>query len=552
MAAGAVVLTAGSGRRGGRSSSTGTVANCGPCPTRDPGVREPNRADPSRVRGPIVTSAIRAPALSVFVFAPADAGAGGPGDSLAHTWAAASTLGLTERASGIAAPVELPAEWPHEDLWFRVVAAKSDIDGCCTAVAFMAHDVAAVIFCLRSAVNSDKKDAWISLSGAWREAVGEDIPGVVFGSVQIFTGVVDQPPHPLRGAGDLACEAEDLAREVLGVDPHSGLELSSLIEPGIAFWNMEMPWGRAVVMLAEPDAATTMNEWCWVTPNDDDIGQLVRYFMHASKLRFEFGVFQNDIAALREKQRQLDDGLEELFELHQRLEESSALASELINAQSRLVRDQSGATGLLISITHLRDLRQTVEIAAHNLRAYEPKPLADGPASMSPFAHDLAFAEWLKGRIGHEISYLESCRERVVEAQELTDLRLRQLAAAHSRTANWLTVLQTSVLGALLAVFGVASALNPPFSVSTSVRNALLALVAAFALMLPPLAVRWTNGYGWQELIAVAILGATVGWMAAVTVSHAASLWVVLAAATLGAVLLAGIASLVNGRQSRH
>lgn len=454
-------------------------------------------------------------------------------------------LGLTERVSGIAAPVELPAEWPHEDLWFRVVAAKSDVDGRCTAVAFMAHDVAAVILRLRSAVNSDEKDAWTSLSGAWREAVGEGIPGVVFGSAQIFTGVVDQPLHSLNGAGDLA-------REVLGVNPHSGLELSSLVEPGIALWNTDIPWGRAVVMLAGPDVATTMNEWCWVTPENDDVGQIVRYLMHASKLRFEVGVFQNDIAALREQQRQLDDGLEELFALHERLEASSALASELINAQSRLGRAQGGATGLLISITHLRDLRQTVEIAAHNLRAYEPKPLADGPTSMSPFAHELALAEWLKGRIGHEISYLESCRERAVEAQALTDLRLRELAAAHSRTANWLTVLQTSVLGALLAVFGVASALDPPFKVPPSVRDALLALVAAFALMLPPLAVRWTSGYGWQELIAVAILGATIGWMAAVTVSHAASLWIVLAAATLGAVLLAGIASLVNGRQSHH
>jgi hypothetical protein len=38
-----------------------------------------------------------------------------------------------------------------------------------------------------------------------------------------------------------------------------------------------------------------MAEWCWLT-SAQDIGQLVRYFMHASRLRFEVGVFHAKLA----------------------------------------------------------------------------------------------------------------------------------------------------------------------------------------------------------------------------------------------------------------
>ena len=169
---------------------------------------------------------------------------------------------------------------------------------------------------------------------------------------------------------------------------------------------------------------------------NDDIGQLVRYYMHASKLRFEIGVFRSGIDELRDRERELDAGLAELFTLHERFETTAAGARELIDAQSRLGRAQGDAAGLLVSITYLRDLGQTVEIAIHNLREYEPEKAVDAPAATSPFGRDLRLAKWLADRVGHEIAYLESCRERVGEAQALTDLRLKQLAASHARTAE--------------------------------------------------------------------------------------------------------------------
>jgi hypothetical protein len=89
--------------------------------------------------------------------------------------------------------------------------------------------------------------------------------------------------------------------------------------------------------------------------------------------------------------------------------------------------------------------------------------MAGTPSSGSPFTRDLRLAEWLQNQVGHEVAHLESCRERVGEAQALTDLRLKQLTASHAQTANWLSVLQTSLVASLLGAFTVSSALGGPF-----------------------------------------------------------------------------------------
>jgi hypothetical protein len=180
--------------------------------------------------------------------------------------------------------------------------------------------------------------------------------------------------------------------------------------------------------------------------------------------------------------------------MHKQFEESGVASRELIAAQSRLGRAQFEAGGLLISITHLRDLRQTTEIAAHNLRAHRPTENSTALSARSPFARDDELAKFLDQQARHEIAYLESCRERFGEAQNLTALWLQELAAPHARTANWLSVLQTSLLSALLGMFGVAQAFGG-FDKISPFRWAVVALVASMALILPPLAARWTNGY---------------------------------------------------------
>ena len=487
-------------------------------------------------------------ALHIYVFAPKRSGVVSPDKALAQTWTAASKLGITEPIADGRQPVDLPDEMPADDVWFQVVAAKADGQARNIAIAFTAHDVAAVLIRLQAPATQpgQEEDPWIALSRAWRAVADADQLTGALGAVHLFTGAADQP------ASALANNAADIARKVLSDYPQSGLELSTTLEPEIAMWDKELTWGRCIVAVADHAAEVTLSEWCWVTGENNDLGRLVRYLMHSAKLRFEVSVFQSGISDLREQERAQNEQLAKTFALHKQYESAGVSSGELIDAQSRLGREQGDAAGLLISITRLRDLRQTVEIAAHNLHAYQPAEVATQPAiAASPFAREIALAEWLDHQVKHEIAYLESCQDRVAEAQKLTDLRLQQITAGHTRTANMLTVLQTSLLGALLAAFSASNAFGAKFSAPTSVRAATMTMVAAAALLLPTLALRWTNRYCWPELAAMAVLGAAAGWLCAVATSTRFPIWASVLCAAVGGIIFAGAAYLKNGRRRR-
>jgi hypothetical protein len=493
-----------------------------------------------------VTVTITDQALHVLIFARLKPETGHSAKGLAAAWAATEKLGISEPLDA-ETPVTLPTPVSTDDVFFRVIAGRTSPEGCDSAIAFNAHDVAGIVIRLHptsSAIGSG--DGWALLSESWRSVFDPDEFDDVMGNVEMFIGTADE------SAPNLPLTANSIAGGVLAAHGGSGLESSALMEPGVALWSKELSWGSRVVAIAVASAAGTARSWCSISSSGEDAGQLVRYFMHASKLRFEAAVFKQDIDELRGQERALDDGLASLFALHQQFEVAGAAADELIDAQSRLGRAQGDAAGLLISITHLRDLRQTVEIAAHNLRANQPVQIEVAAVNgLSFFARDLKLAEWLDDQAGHEIAYLQSCRERVGEAQKLTELRLQQLSAANARTANWLSVLQTSLLAAPLGALSVATTLGTHFTAPTTVRMAVMALVGSMNLLAPLLAFRWVNGYGSPEVAAVAAIGGCAGWLVAVAVSAAAPLVIVIAAAILGATLLAGAAVLVNGRRPR-
>jgi hypothetical protein len=493
-----------------------------------------------------VTVTITDQALHLLMFARLKPNTGHNAKALAAAWAAAEKLGISAPLNADL-PVMPPTQVSNDDVFFRVVAAKASAEGCDSAIAFNAHDVAGIVVRLHSTSSVDcSGDGWALLSESWRSQFDPDEFDDAMGIVELFIGTANEP------ASDLPVAANSIAGEVLAAHAGSGLESSALVEPGIALWSKEFPWGSRVVAIADTAAAGTARKWCSISSSGDDAGQLVRYFMHASKLRFEATVFTEDIDELRRQERRLDEGLTSLFALHQQFEVAGAAADQLIDAQSRLGRAQGDAAGLLISITHLRDLRQTVEIAAHNLRVNQPVQVDSAAMNgLSFFARELKLAEWLDDQAGHEIGYLQSCRERVGEAQKLTELRLQQLSAANARTANWLSVLQTSLLAAPLGALSVATTLGTHFTAPATVRMAVMALVGSMNLLAPLLAFRWVHGYRSPEIVAVAAIGGCLGWLVAVAVSAAAPLMIVIAAAILGATLLAGTAVLVNGPRPR-
>lgn len=482
--------------------------------------------------------------LYVLAVGPLQADATDPAHGLARLWRAATACGIDEPVEGSLDPIQLPVPLREDQRLFRLIAQKVDGGMYGAAAAFVAHDVAAVIVRMRAPDSAGEDSGFIGLSSRWRSAIGVDRITGVFGLTHVFTGTTTAST---RGAA--ATHAPEVDRLFAAHHGEDGDVLSCAVAPGIALWDADAPDGRSIVALAEAAHRRTLDEWCWLSATSGGTGRLVRYLTHAVKLRFEFGVYQEGVPHLRDVERRLDAGLDELFALHERFESTGASPAELVDAQSRLSRMRGDAAGLLISMTLLRNLGQTVEIARDNMLMHQPEVIES--TTMSPFSRDLSLATWLEQQTRHELVYLESTSTRVTEAQTLTDLRLKERSEAHARTSTWLTVMQTSVLGALLGTLGVATTFGEPFHVSPSERAAIMALTAALTLALPPLAARWTNRYGWADLTAVGVIGAAAGWVVAVTVPGASSLPQAAAIITLAALLLAGLAHLLNGRH-RH
>lgn len=484
-----------------------------------------------------MTAAISGHALHILVCARLTLADGSSSRGLADVWTAASSLGITHPLAGDI-PTDLPAQPPADDVFFRVVAAKAGPDGRDNAVAFSAHDVAGVVVRLcANPQDAATESGWDGLAGRWRRVCDPSTLVDVFRTIELFTGVADVP-----GSGDQASR-------VLAAQADSGVASSVVVEPGVELRTAAFSWGWRVVALAGTAAAPAVAAWCSVSPTGQDAGKLVRYFMQASKLRFEADVFKEDIVKVRRKMRDLDDDIDDVFALHAQLEDSGAPPDEMVDLQSRLGRAQGDASGLVFSLSRLRDLRETLQIIEHNLRAHQPTAVDSTPPASSPFAGDLELAEWLGNQIRSEIAYLESIRERAGEARKLTELRLQQLSAANDRKANWLRVLQTSLIAAPLGVLSVAGTIGSPIKAPDAVVPAVMGLAGSTTLFLPLLAMRWVDGYRWPDIAAVALIGCCLGWLTAVLMPAGRSPAVMLAAALLGAVLLGGAAVLGNGRR---
>src|SRR2546422_10080995 len=99
---------------------------------------------------------------------------------------------------------------------------------------------------------------------------------------------------------------------------------------------------------------------------------------------------------LRDRQKVVDESLDDLLELHQMMESGTRVRSDaLLDAQSRLSRAETESTGLFITLTRIRELQRTVAIAERNLRRLIPSS-PSGESDVSPFEDDLELGQWLQ------------------------------------------------------------------------------------------------------------------------------------------------------------
>jgi hypothetical protein len=438
------------------------------------------------------TNDVQERALFAYVFVPIE----GCAPAIERAWAAVGRLGITAPIDDLdVGAVPDGAAFPTEPVpAFRLLAAatRPDEPGQYQAYAFAQHDVAGVVACLMPGEGSD--GAWPSLLAEWTAADPVAEESRVLGTAMVLIG--------------LSSDAVAEPSEVDGRPWAFGVRT----DRGVAVWEATGS-PRLMAMVCAREREEDVHRWAWWEA-ETRLPAFARYLLHASKVRFEGDVFQAEMPELHRAQRAMEEEIVDVTRVLAEEERRPHTAEHLYAAERRLIALESSLAGAAGSGTDLDDLRRTVGIARENMKNLMPGTARGETGDSSPFADDLALADWLDAQIAHEIGYASSTRARADGVRNLLSLRLRHAAERRLQEQNYLLLLQTALLSALIAGGGAYTALKDS-GVTPGLHAPLTALAVTLALALPLLFVHWYARYRSFDRIAAGLLGASVGWFIA-------------------------------------
>jgi hypothetical protein len=435
------------------------------------------------------------PALFAYTFCAID---GGPLPALATAWQAVVRLGMTEPVEGLHASPKLGPAPTRPVPRFELLAAGDRPDeGQFQAYAFASHDVAGVVGCL--APGEGDAATWEELIGVWERALGEHAEPL--GSALALVGLNDE------GAAEEPPPVGDRGWE-------SGLRTAA----GFSVWQARGE-ARLLALTGPERAEAEIDRFAWWA-GETRLPPLARYLLHASKLRFEHRVYERQIGEFHQANRDLDADIVELTSVLAEDSRRPLTAEQLDDAAAHLVRAETKLVATTGSMTELADLRRTVKIARENMRPLVPAPAQGASVEDSPFAADLELADWLDAQARHDIGYAKSTRERADRVRDLLKLRFDHASSQREQDQNYLLLLQTALLSALIAGATAFSVLRKDSPVPEQVHVPLIALAVTLALALPLVAVHWRARFRWFDRLAAGLLLASLGWYVT------ASVWV--------------------------
>ncbi len=227
----------------------------------------------------------------------------------------------------------------------------------------------------------------------------------------------------------------------------------------------------------------------------------VGYLLYLSKSKSAFRKFWQVRDQIK-KEKEIADGiLQSLVYLNENLVKYNINVNlaEHIEIENELLTAQTKSYDLLFSLSRLRDLSRTVEIARKNMESFIPLESAK-PISQFFFGNDKD-ASLLVEQINFDIGYLESFQERSAEGYNLTRLLQEQESKEIAKRLNKLILLHGSLLGAI----GIGLAALQSFGVKPPLKDSLFLLLslflAALALCLPTLVTHWEDGYDYRDHI---------------------------------------------------
>ena len=403
-------------------------------------------------------------ALLVYSFAPIDNSRHlerSGWEYLRAQWQACAALGMTEPMAG-GTPTSFPAAQPEPgSLRLLAFVRHPSETKLYSAFLFAEHDVAGLVVAIAPNDGDPQMRSWDQILRAWQRCVGGMAPAGLLGEVIVLTGLSGKAGlvGQIFGAG-----AETVNRSVrracIGAigGPWESLAVTASRLRVYGFAQAD-PSSRSQTycLVASQSAEVALDEWAWAREGYWGLAPFTRLCLHAAKLRYEEALHRS-AKSVSDTSSEIDTAVEGILQIAGRWTAASPVrAHDLLAADTRLQLLLQQRQGLDWSVTKLRDLRETVEIALGNIRRYIPEIVATASDPEDPFTRILDRATHLARQINHDIRYLENLLERARKAHDSVRLLVDQ---GGQQRRERLIVLQTSVISALLTALTAVQALQ--------------------------------------------------------------------------------------------
>ncbi|WP_049556712.1 CATRA conflict system CASPASE/TPR repeat-associated protein [Nonomuraea sp. SBT364] len=297
--------------------------------------------------------------------------------------------------------------------------------------------------------------SWKELADLWAGCAGGELGAWVLGECRLFVAYGPTPPDA------------DRTSRMLSLLPEPATAGRMTARDGVVLWEVGGEEAarsrRTFAMLAPRELEARVDAWAW-TGGDGRLAPFARYLMHAAKVRHHLRLYAGG-ESVRAARARVDEQVDELL----RMLDGDGLPS----ARRELAERQIAGAGLIWVVTRLREMRRSVEIARHNMRA---QALDD----------DLTLTDWFLTRMDDELAYAEASRERAREIAAIADqvLAERMQSRAEESGRRWerFGVLSTSVVGALIMMLTAVQALGYRVPVPEPVKPVIVAGLAVTAL----------------------------------------------------------------------
>ncbi|MFF9060907.1 CATRA conflict system CASPASE/TPR repeat-associated protein [Streptomyces sp. NPDC101213] len=494
-----------------------------------------------------------------MAFAPADSEIDNNSrEYLASLWRACRSLGMTEPIPGVPVPadhIDFGSAGPAAASEFTLLAAaeRTEGDALYSAFAFAEHDVVGVVALLAPNDTTRGLTRWSDLDARWNAAVaaagGPSPSWGMLGEFRVFEALYDRG----LGLGD-----SDLCDLVRRHAPRPGSESwwngFDRTEHGFAVWRSDAAGGPEAVtdlyVLAPARQEDALDEWAWAVGGRHGLRPLARYLLQLSKIRYQHLRYAASGAAGASNAQTVESD-ERTTRLLRELEHTTrhpVPLERVLKASALLDEAQFGPQGLLWTITRQRQLSRGLSIAVANMRLHTPDTRRRGKGT-SWTVTDLAEAEWLIRQVEEDRLHLEAVRERAEGVRTAVSTLVERELARHR---GWLTLIQTSVLGAVLTALTAVQAMQYEVPMRKVLQSPAIAALSALALALPLAVLRLagaspaTRRYRWLDSGAAGLFGAALGWLAATAGGISGGGGPPTAAWTISAALVTGLTTLLG------